>query len=189
MNTFTTQLLDPAWEEHGGGGRGCQNHYETMPVAQMPRAIMASPMWRPSRSAHCWIWATRTYLKDALWLMGRLGFLYKTELIWYKTDTEGKPRLSLGQYARSVHESLLLGTRGGALMPETKVASVFTAPVPSKAGKRIHSRKPPRAYEIIETVSPGPYVEFFGRVDRPGWTSVGLDADGQLFTAQESLSL
>ena len=74
-------------------------------------------------------------------------------------------------------------------MPETKPASVFTAPVPSKAGKRIHSRKPPEAYDIIETVSPGPYVEFFGRVERPVWTAVGLGADGQLFTSQESRQL
>jgi N6-adenosine-specific RNA methylase IME4 len=188
--TFRTFLFDPPWEEHGGGGRGCQNHYETMPVAQMPRAIMAAEAWRPAPSCHAWMWATRPFLDDAMWLLKRLGFIYKTELVWVKWK-DGRLQLSLGQYARTAHESLLLGTRGSAMMPESPPPSVFFAPVPTISGtnRRQHSAKPDAAYNLIEQLSPGPRVEFFSRAQRPGWTTTGLDADGQLFTAQESLPL
>jgi N6-adenosine-specific RNA methylase IME4 len=167
------------------------------------------------------MWATRPFLDDAMWLLKRLGFLYKTELVWVKVkpcrvcrgsrvsalrvgghlpipcpacDGRGHNRelqLSLGQYARTAHESLLLGTRGSAMMPESPPDSVFFAPVPTIPGtnRRQHSAKPDAAYNLIEQLSPGPRVEFFSRAQRPGWTTTGLDADGQLFTAQESLPL
>ena len=133
MTRFKTFLFDPPWEERGGGGRGCQNHYDTMPVAEMPSAIMAAPAWRPATSAHAWMWATRPFLDDAMWLLKRLGFVYKTEAIWVKIKN-GKLQLSLGQYARTAHESLLLGTRGGAMMPDSPPPSVFFAPVPCHPG-------------------------------------------------------
>ena len=35
--------------------------------------------------------------------------------------------------------------------------------------KREHSRKPDEFYEIVESCSPGPYLEMFARGARPGW--------------------
>jgi N6-adenosine-specific RNA methylase IME4 len=37
---------------------------------------------------------------------------------------------------------------------------------------------PPEAFytDIVEKVSPGPYVELFGRRERPGWTIWGSDS-------------
>lgn len=191
MTRFRTILIDFPWPEHGGGGRGCQNHYETMSPAEGPSAIMSAPAWLPETSAHCWMWATRPFLDDAVWMLKRLGFAYKTEFVWMKWKN-GKPQQSLGQYGRTVHESLLLGTRGGAMMPETPPLSVFFAAVPCHPGTQLrkHSAKPPESYDLIEQVSPGPRVEFFSReTSRPGWTTTGVDSDGQLFTAQESLPL
>ncbi len=45
------------------------------------------------------------------------------------------------------------------------------------ARKREHSRKPAEQYEIIESCSPGPYLEMFGRGERDGWTIWGDQAD------------
>jgi hypothetical protein len=42
--------------------------------------------------------------------------------------------------------------------------------------KREHSRKPDEQYKIIETCSPGPYIELFARYPRAGWTVWGLEA-------------
>ena len=53
--------------------------------------------------------------------------------------------------------------------------------------KREHSRKPDEQYEIIESCSPGPFVELFARGARPGWTTWGMQADSELRTNMEDL--
>jgi N6-adenosine-specific RNA methylase IME4 len=42
--------------------------------------------------------------------------------------------------------------------------------------KREHSRKPDELYPIIETCSPGPYLELFARYPREGWHVWGDEA-------------
>ena len=39
--------------------------------------------------------------------------------------------------------------------------------------KREHSRKPDELYDIIESCSPGPYLELFSRGKRTGWSVWG----------------
>lgn len=41
----------------------------------------------------------------------------------------------------------------------------------AKAGR--HSEKPDEFYGIVEELSPGSYLELFGRRTREGWTVVG----------------
>jgi N6-adenosine-specific RNA methylase IME4 len=44
--------------------------------------------------------------------------------------------------------------------------------------KREHSRKPDEQYDLIESCSPGPYLEMFGRgVHSEKWTTWGSQAD------------
>jgi hypothetical protein len=40
-----------------------------------------------------------------------------------------------------------------------------------------HSRKPDEAYERIEALCEGPYLEVFARNRRSGWDSFGIDVD------------
>ena len=47
---------------------------------------------------------------------------------------------------------------------------------PVATRKREHSRKPDELYPIIESCSPGPFLELFGRGLRPGWTVWGNQA-------------
>ena len=42
--------------------------------------------------------------------------------------------------------------------------------------KREHSRKPDEQYDVIESCSPGDYLELFGRGTRKGWTVWGNQA-------------
>jgi hypothetical protein len=42
-----------------------------------------------------------------------------------------------------------------------------------KTKKREHSRKPDELYPIIESCSPGPYLELFARGQRAGWDQWG----------------
>ena len=46
-----------------------------------------------------------------------------------------------------------------------------------------HSRKPFRFRELVEQVSPGPYLELYGREEQPNtdWTVYGNDVERRLF--------
>lgn len=45
--------------------------------------------------------------------------------------------------------------------------------------KREHSRKPDEQYDLIESCSPGPYLELFARYPRPGWSVWGNEATAE----------
>lgn len=83
--------------------------------------------------------------------------------------TEGSVQIGLGQYQRGSHELLLLGTRGGAMVPEppNRLSSVIIAP------RTKHSAKPQAAYDLIERVTAGPRLEMFAREPRTDWTTWG----------------
>jgi len=43
--------------------------------------------------------------------------------------------------------------------------------------KRAHSMKPDELYDIVESCSPGPYMELFARFQRKGWSHWGNEVD------------
>ena len=43
-----------------------------------------------------------------------------------------------------------------------------------------HSHKPEEFYDIVERVSPGPYLELFARRRRHGWTAWGNEIDSDV---------
>lgn len=163
---YRTILMDPPWYETGGGKikRGADRHYPLVKTPDMPRVIMQSPEWQPDTDCHLYMWATNNHLADALWLMGTLGFTYKTNVVWTKD------RIGLGQYFRGQHEILLLGTRGRGYNVKTDDRTLRSW-LHAKRGK--HSAKPEEFYELIEARSNGPYLEMFARNARDGWVSWG----------------
>jgi hypothetical protein len=46
--------------------------------------------------------------------------------------------------------------------------------------KREHSRKPDEQYALIESCSPGAYLEMFARHKRPGWTVWGDESSDEV---------
>lgn len=185
IERYHTIAADPPWLECGGGQskRGADRHYPLMSKKDIVVAMRDSGVWRPAGSCHLWLWATSNHLPDALWLMQVLEFEYKTSAVWVKAinspwDDERTPfcdmarvalQIGLGQYMRHAHEWLLLGTRGEASVPPPKSRrpSVIFAP------RKRHSEKPSEAYDLIESVSPGPRLEMFARQPRDGWTVWG----------------
>lgn len=75
----------------------------------------------------------------------------------------------VGFYFRNVTEIVLFGTRGKVrtLAPGRRQLNIISS------RKREHSRKPEELYEIIESCSPGPYLELFARNPRKGWIQWG----------------
>jgi N6-adenosine-specific RNA methylase IME4 len=99
------------------------------------------------------------------------GFRYKSCLIWIK------PQLGMGNYWRVSHEYLLLGVRGGLLFRDRTCRSWLLA------RRSVHSRKPFAFRALVEQVSPGPYLELYGREEHPStdWTIYGNQVERRLF--------
>jgi N6-adenosine-specific RNA methylase IME4 len=171
--SYATKLIDPPWPERGGGKikRGADRHYSLLNVRDMPSVIIGSGVWRPAPNAHLYMWVSNNYLPDGLWLGGALGFRYVTNVVW------PKPRAGLGQYFRGKHELLLFFVRGSGVAVRTETKSL-TSVLETGMRERVHSRKPPEAYELIEQRSKGPYLEMFARQAREGWDRWGYEAPG-----------
>jgi N6-adenosine-specific RNA methylase IME4 len=171
VQNFQTVLLDPPWPEQGGGKvkRGADRHYPLVKIKDMEAVIRSCEMWEDiGPNAHIYMWVTNNYLKDGLAIMEKLGFRYVTNLVW------AKDRFGLGYYFRGQHEICLFGVRG-KLPPCVRNQSTLIGQAKIKRGK--HSKKPVELYDIIESVSPGPYLEIFARGKHPrGWISWGNEA-------------
>lgn len=166
---FRTVLADPPWRYSNTSSRAAaENHYRTMTVEQ----ICGEPVRQlVTDQAHLHLWTTNAFLESAFEVIRAWGFDYKSCLVW------AKPQIGLGNYWRVSHEFLLLGVRGRLRFGRNDVASWVVAP------RTRHSRKPFRFRELIEQVSPGPYLELYGREEQPNtsWTVYGNQVERRLF--------
>jgi N6-adenosine-specific RNA methylase IME4 len=124
--------------------------------------------------AHLYLWVPNALLPDGLAVMTAWGFTYKANIVWHKIRADGgSDGRGVGFYFRNVTELLLFGTRGRharTLAPGRRQVNLLAT------RKREHSRKPDEQYELIESCSPGPFLELFARGARAGWTGWGNQA-------------
>lgn len=167
--TFNTVMADPPWRYNNVASRGAaQNHYSTMTVEEICSEPVAQLV---GDNAHLHLWTTNAFLEDAFTVMRAWGFEFKSCLLWIK------PNIGMGNYWRVSHEFLLFGVRGRLPFARKYFPSWVVAPRTS------HSKKPFRFRELIELVSPGPYLELYGREEQPntGWTVYGNQVERRLF--------
>ena len=177
--TFSTILIDPPWRFQNRTGKMAPEHkrlrrYATMSFEEIATLPVAAHAQTPS---HLYLWCPNALLAEGLDIMKAWGFTYKTNLVWYKTRKDGGPDgRGVGFYFRNVTELLLFGIRGSmrTLQPGRRQVYVVAC------RKQEHSRKPEAFYEIIESCSPGPYLELFARERRANWTSWGDQVDTYL---------
>jgi N6-adenosine-specific RNA methylase IME4 len=120
--------------------------------------------------AHLYLWVPNALLPDGLEVMKAWGFRYVSNIVWAKRRKDGGPDgRGVGFYFRNVTELLLFGVRGSmrTLSPGRSQVNMI------ETRKREHSRKPDEQYDLIESCSPGAYLEMFARHGRPGWTVWG----------------
>jgi N6-adenosine-specific RNA methylase IME4 len=126
-------------------------------------------------TAHLYLWVPNALLPDGLRVLQAWGFQYKSNIVWHKVRKDGgSDGRGVGFYFRNVTELVLFGVRGKncrTLAPARSRVNVI------QSRKREHSRKPDEQYELIESCSPGPYLELFSRGTRPGWKVWGNQAD------------
>lgn len=173
--TWTTVLADPPWRFINRTGKVAPEHrrlarYETMQtkdIASLPVMDITTPR------SHLYLWVPNALLAEGLMVMEEWGYTYKGNLVWHKVRKDGgSDGRGVGFYFRNVTELVLFGVRGSmrTLAPGRRRVNLFST------RKREHSRKPDELYPIIESCSPGPFLELFARYPQEGWSAWGDEA-------------
>lgn len=174
---FKTVLADPPWQFQNRTGKIAPEHkrlarYGTLTLD----AIKALPVEAAcADTSHLYLWVPNVLLPEGLAVMQAWGFNYNSNVVWQKIRKDGGPDgRSVGFYFRNVTELLLFGVRGKnarTLQPGRPQGNIMCT------RKREHSRKPDEQYDLIQSCSPGPYLELFARGERPGWAIWGDQAN------------
>jgi N6-adenosine-specific RNA methylase IME4 len=177
VTRYRTIVADPPWH-YGRSGRlhsfkirrtvGAMP-YDTLSVdeiASLPIGDLAAA------NAHLYMWTTQKYLRDSFAIVEQWGFRYSKLLTWCKPPTG----FTMGDTYGNASEFVLFGIRGSVKSNKRVPRDWFEWP--RKGG---HSAKPEAFLDLVEQVSPGPYLELFARRDRLGWDTWG---DQSLGTAQ-----
>ncbi len=187
MTVYRTIVVDPPWDHSDGTGwnPGKLDHrgqsygephatkppYEPMPIdeiAALPIGALAEP------DAHLYLWTTQRYLHESFHLVEVWGFKVSATITWCKA-----PMGFMGGAFRSSTEFVHFAKRGNLSHLSQASARWFTWPrvgwtQDDPAAK--HSRKPDAFLDLVEQVSPGPYLEMFSRRARLGWDTWGDEA-------------
>lgn len=173
---YKTIYADPPWQFANRTGKVAPEHkrlnrYSTMKledIKALPVADIAD------EKCHLYLWVPNALLPEGLEVMKAWGFEYKTNIIWEKIRKDGFPDgRGVGFYFRNVTEILLFGIKGS----NNRTLSAGRTQVNLiRSMKKEHSRKPDEFIALIESCSPGPYLELFARGVRPNWDMWGNQA-------------
>lgn len=174
---YATIVVDPPWEMPSGGPYRGQARWQTssrrpsaLPYATMTLdAIRAVPVTALANvNAHLYLWVPNAHVEHAHGIARSWGFRPSQLLVWCKT-----PRgLGLGGVFTNTAEFILFARRGRLPASERMDSSWFHWTRPHNN----HSAKPEAFLDLVEQVSPGPYLELFARRQRLGWDTWGNEA-------------
>jgi N6-adenosine-specific RNA methylase IME4 len=180
---YATIAADPPWPQgdyptHLGGGLNLgRGGVVRPPLPYRPMSlekIRALPVARlAARDCRLFLWTTNRFLPDAFGVLEAWGFRYRQTLVWHKT-VNGSPFVA--SVAPNHAEYLLVANRGRPARVGALSSSVIGVPSGCGGGGRRHSAKPAAFLDLVESVSPGPYLEMFARRQRLGWDTWGDEA-------------
>lgn len=176
---YQTVLADPPWRFSNRTGKVAPEHrrldrYSTLSLNEI-KALPINDV--TADNAHLYLWVPNALVPEGLAVLEAWGFPYVSNIIWAKRRKDGGPDgRGVGFYFRNVTEIILFGVKGKmrTLPPARSQVNMI------ETRKREHSRKPDEQYELIESCSPGPYLELFARHRRPGWTVWGDESNGEV---------
>ena len=196
---FGAILADPPWRfiTYNESGRNrCPDwkpfegspsrHYDTMSTEE----IAALPVQSIAAKNCClFLWTSWPMLKDALTIIERWGFVFKTcAFDWMKAHTgqidlfrdDYDALMGCGYWTRANSEPCLLATRGRPKRLNADVRQGVIEP------RREHSRKPDCVHDRIERLVAGPYIELFARRERPNWAVWGSEVSSAIIAPADN---
>lgn len=180
---YSVIYADPPWAYRQCGtsekSRGtAKKHYPTMSnedIAALPIPSICAP-----DGAACFMWATFPNIGEAVRVMERWGFEYKTAaFVWVKKYAKsGKNFWGMGAYTRANAEVCLLGVtpnfKAGERVISHAVHQIIEAPYDG------HSKKPDETRaRIVQLLGDLPRIELFARQRADGWDAWGNEVPGE----------
>lgn len=160
------------WSRDTGLGRSAESHYKTMKKEEIERLPIR---FLSKKNSVLFLWATAPCMTQAIDLIKKWGFTYKTvAFTWIKQNKKSDSLFwGMGYYTRSNAEYCLLATKGKILERISKsVHSVIECDIISKIQE--HSKKPDETRDkIIKLFGDIPRVELFARQYADGWDCWG----------------
>jgi len=166
---FNCIVADPPWPYKkakmkgtlgpgSGPMKAVELHYPVMAIEE----ICALPVKKlAGKNCHLYLWTTQAFLRDAYTVLDAWGFKQGALLVWSKP-----PKGVVGTWVCSA-EFCIFARRGTLRAKKKHIGTVLEWP------RGRHSAKPEEFQDLVETVSPRPYLELFARRKRPGWTVWG----------------
>lgn len=145
-------------------GKKVKIPYQTMTIDEIKALTIPS-----AKDAHLYLWTVNRHVENAYGVARAWGFKPSTLLVWAKTP------MGIGfggTYCNSAEFCLFC--RKGTLKAKRRIDSTWWQwSRPYINGHIAHSTKPEAFQDMVEMVSPGPYLELFARRHRLGWTVWG----------------
>lgn len=174
---YRTIVADPPWtvaRRMGAGGR--RRRATEVPYGMLsPEEIANLPVDDlAAAEAHLYLWATRKLFREgvAVRVARSWGFEPVGEIIW------GLRNPGMGGFNGNGHEPILVASRGGLSFPKNALPAGVVFWRQLYATGKVHSAKPEAFLDLVEQVSPGPYLEMFARRARFGWDYYGDESLG-----------
>jgi len=160
---YRTIVADPPWhydkigaDKDREGYRGKGLAYSSMSLQE----IQALPVADLAEDTRLYLWTTNRYLRHAWSVVEAWGFTPQDRvLVWCKAPRATTPVTT---------EFVLIGKRGKPEKMPWHATTWFQWP-----HQAAHSVKPDAFMDLVESWSPGPYIELFARAPRLGWDSWG----------------
>ena len=175
LSGFRCIVADPPWRVLRPSGWGKHNHHpsvELLPYRTLSVTdIAAMPMSMVSANrCHLYLWTINKHIESAYTVARSWGFTPSTLLVWAKT-----PRgMGLGGHYALTTEFCLFARKGkdGPKSTQNRINTTWWNWCRGR-----HSAKPEAFQDMVETVSPGPYLELFARRPRLNWTVWGNEVE------------
>jgi N6-adenosine-specific RNA methylase IME4 len=168
---YKTIVADPPWpyEVRWKGAAQSGNmksvkfdEYDTMTIDQ----ICELPVREQAEDdSHLYLWTTQAFMRDTYRVLDAWGYKQGAILVWSK-PARGSV---VGSYVCSV-EFCIFARRGSLATKRQQIGTCYNWP------RTKHSAKPEAFQDMVETMSPGPYLELFARRTRLGWHTWGNQA-------------
>jgi N6-adenosine-specific RNA methylase IME4 len=136
--------------------------YDTMTldeITALPVAALAEA------DAHLYLWTTNRFLEASYDVVRAWGFRPAQLLVWCKPPMG----IGFGGAFTTTTEFVVFARRGSLAHLQRRDSSWWQWSRPYANGGIAHSAKPEAFLDLVEQVSPGPYLEMFARRARFGW--------------------
>ena len=169
---YKTVVADPPWDVKLGAnwktaktdkGRP-QRFYPTMQLEEIKSIHVPS-----DKKAHLYLWVVNQHMDWGYEVARAWGFSEFVQVL-----TWAKPGKGVGRF-QSNTEHCLLFRKGG----RAQNAFGMTGGTWFNWPRGRHSAKPNDFYSLVESTSPGPYLELFARQCRPNWKCLGNEVGGK----------